>query len=318
MTQAWQRWSTSDHGARRFEFWRDAVCSGVVESELTVESRPTFSGTMFSQTRSDAKLVNFACSKHGISRSRAQAGRHGGDRLMLSMQCEGRAVLSQNGATESIGPGDFGLLNAGTAFDISFPDDTGRRLILLPRHFFGARSPVLKRLDKPASIPQSSYFAPLLGETIRMLTDPGKQLDDRIVSTLLSTAVELIGLHFSASGESIAARTPTELTFENVKRHTDIYIADPELSPASAAAACRISVRTLHRLFARHAEVSFDNYVMEARLQLAHDALAANSARTVSEAAFACGFNNLSHFTRRFSERFGSSPVQVLKGRPAA
>lgn len=315
MTQAWQRWSTSDHGATRFEFWRDAVCSGVVESELTVESPPTFAGTMFSQTRAEARLVNFSCSRHGIRRSTAQAARHGSDRLMLSLQCEGRAVLSQNGDTQCINPGDFGLLNAGTAFDIAFPETTGRRLILLPRHFFGSRAPVLKRLDKPARIPGDAYVAPLLTQTIRMLTDTRTPLDDRTVSTLLTTTVDMIGLHFADANALVPTRAPTELTFDSLKRHIDMVITDPELSPASAASACRVSVRTLHRLFARHAQVSFDNYVMEARLRIAFDTLTAARARTVSEAAFACGFNNLSHFTRRFSERFELSPVQVLKAR---
>ena len=53
--------------------------------------------------------------------------------------------------------------------------------------------------------------------------------------------------------------------------------------------------------------------VVQARLALAHELLAAGKTRTVSEAAFACGFNNLSHFTRRFSERYGELPVNLLK-----
>lgn len=126
MKLAWDRWCTSDHGSHEYEFWRDAVCDGVVESDLdlSVDGRAGFSGTMYGQSRGDSRLVNFESARHRIRRSSAQARRHGHDRLMLSLQCKGRAVLVQNGAEEAIGPGDLGLLNAGSAFDIDFPEQT--------------------------------------------------------------------------------------------------------------------------------------------------------------------------------------------------
>ncbi|WYX30049.1 helix-turn-helix domain-containing protein [Achromobacter denitrificans] len=155
-------------------------------------------------------------------------------------------------------------------------------------------------------------FAPVLAETMRLLTDSAVKLQDRTVDTLLDTVIEIVALHCASVADASAAPS-TELSFVGVKRHIDTAIADPALSPASAAAACRISVRTLHRLFARHAQLSFEAYVVQARLALAHELLSAGRTRTVSEAAFACGFNNLSHFTRRFSERYGDLPVNLLK-----
>ncbi|ASC66459.1 AraC family transcriptional regulator [Achromobacter denitrificans] len=307
MAPEWHNWSTHDHGQHALAFWHDAVCAGVLDSEFRAEPDTGFAGTMSSQTRSGARLVNFASSPHMIRRSQRHVSRVNGDHLMLSLQLEGRALMSQGDEQLCLQPGEFGLLDTGSAFDITFPESTARRLVLLPRHALSARAPGLRRLRAPASLPADMPFAPVLAETMRLLTDSAVKLQDRTVDTLLDTVIEIVALHCASAAPS------TELSFVGVKRHIDTAIADPALSPASAAAACRISVRTLHRLFARHAQLSFEAYVVQARLALAHELLSAGRTRTVSEAAFACGFNNLSHFTRRFSERYGDLPVNLLK-----
>lgn len=312
MAPEWHNWSTHDHGQHALAFWHDAVCAGVLDSEFRAEPDTGFAGTMSSQTRSGARLVNFASSPHMIRRSQRHVSRVNGDHLMLSLQLEGRALMSQGDEQLCLQPGEFGLLDTGSAFDISFPESTARRLVLLPRHALSARAPGLRRLRAPASLPADMPFAPVLAETMRLLTDSAVKLQDRTVDTLLDTVIEIVALHCASVADASAAPS-TELSFVGVKRHIDTAIADPALSPASAAAACRISVRTLHRLFARHAQLSFEAYVVQARLALAHELLSAGRTRTVSEAAFACGFNNLSHFTRRFSERYGYLPVNLLK-----
>ena len=135
---------------------------------------------------------------------------------------------------------------------------------------------------------------------------------DNLVRIYKSEGIEVVALQCRSMAGTTDAPS-TELTFTNIKRHMHRALSDPDLSPASAAAACRISVRTLHRLFARHAQLSFEAYVLQARLALAYETLRAGRAQTVSEVAFACGFNNLSHFTRRFAERYGELPVNLLK-----
>lgn len=317
MATEWNHWSTRDHGRHALAFWHDAVCAGVLDSEFRAESSAEFTGTLFSQTRAEARLVSFESSPHLIRRSQRHVGRLDSDHIMLSLQLQGRAAMSQADAQVCLGAGEFGLLDTGSAFDIAFPEQTVRRLVLLPRHALGARAPSLRRLRSPMRLPADMAFAPVLTETMRVLTDAAVTLEDRTVGTLLDTVIEIVALQ-CGSAQGAAAAASTELTFAHIKRHIHTAIADPGLSPASAAAACRVSVRTLHRLFARHAQVSFEAYVLQARLALVHEILVAGRTRTVSEAAFACGFNNLSHFTRRFSERYGELPVNLLKrGKPS-
>ena len=60
------------------------------------------------------------------------------------------------------------------------------------------------------------------------------------------------------------------------------------------------------RIFAELIGAPPHRYVLEARLRAAARML--REGRNVTETCFACGFNNLSHFSRIFSRRFGRSP----------
>jgi AraC-like DNA-binding protein len=55
--------------------------------------------------------------------------------------------------------------------------------------------------------------------------------------------------------------------------------------------------------------------LMEYRLERAAELLAARTG-TVSEIAYAVGFKSVSHFSRRFKDRFGCTPLQYAELRP--
>ena len=52
-------------------------------------------------------------------------------------------------------------------------------------------------------------------------------------------------------------------------------------------------------------------YLTDARLRAARSML--EEGRSVTETCFACGFNNLSHFSRSFAQRFGLAPSRLAR-----
>jgi transcriptional regulator GlxA family with amidase domain len=101
-----------------------------------------------------------------------------------------------------------------------------------------------------------------------------------------------------------------------VKRHIDLRLADPALTPASAAAALGLSVRQLHRLFEPTGS-SFQRYVLRQRLLKCRDAVAdaTGTGRSVVDIAFGWGFNSMATFYRTFANEFGAAPVAFREAR---
>ena len=64
-------------------------------------------------------------------------------------------------------------------------------------------------------------------------------------------------------------------------------------------------------LFKKITSTTFGNYLTLFRLQKAKDELSQN--KTITEAAFACGFNSLRSFNRNFKMHFGISPSEYVK-----
>jgi AraC-like DNA-binding protein len=89
--------------------------------------------------------------------------------------------------------------------------------------------------------------------------------------------------------------------------HIDAQFDSPALTPRAAAQALGVSVRRLHTLLA-HSPYTFSRLVARRRLQRAQALLAQRSA-TVTDVAFACGFNSLATFYRQYVAAFGVSPA---------
>ncbi len=95
--------------------------------------------------------------------------------------------------------------------------------------------------------------------------------------------------------------------------HERIHLAPHESYYANdIAAELSMSVSKLNRIFRKLYETSLHSYVTEQRLEYSVSLMDKESC-TVSEAAYRSGYNNLSHFARAFSQKYGMTPRQFLK-----
>ena len=94
-----------------------------------------------------------------------------------------------------------------------------------------------------------------------------------------------------------------------VKTYIDTHLRDPDLAIGQIAAALNLSRRYLHMCFAAEG-ASIADYLWQARLDQCRRDLECGG-RTVTDIAFACGFNSASHFSRLFKRRFGQPPSRL-------
>jgi AraC-like DNA-binding protein len=92
-------------------------------------------------------------------------------------------------------------------------------------------------------------------------------------------------------------------------------LGDPALSPEAVARACYVSVRQLHRLFAREG-LTFGGWVREQQLRRCRDDLTdpRHAHLTVAEVAARWGFRSAAHFCRAFEARYGITPSGCRRG----
>lgn len=128
-----------------------------------------------------------------------------------------------------------------------------------------------------------------------------------------------LGLLVNVTEGNLLPSNPKTSQLLSVKRYIEANLADPSLSLASICAANRISVRYLHALFEEEG-TTVQRYIYHARLlrcarELENPAMAG---RPVTDIAFSWGFQNASHFSRRFKDEFGLSPKDFRKTALAA
>jgi AraC-like DNA-binding protein len=167
-----------------------------------------------------------------------------------------------------------------------------------------ASSPALRHLRR--------YVEFLLG--LKQESDPAL---DRHIETML---VDLVALALGARGD------PSEIAvmrgLRAIRLH-DILAAiksgfhDPAFSSQSVAQRLGFSRRYVNDLLAESGS-SFADRVLEMRLDKARAMLmdAAHERLKVSEIAWACGFNAVPYFNRRFRHRFGVTPTDLREASP--
>ena len=316
----WLEWRTDGSAQQRLAYWTDVVCQAVLDVDISTSTRRgyAFTGRINSRRQVHARFVSFRSSGHRLVRTRAHAERIGADDFIVGLQCSGMARIAQERGEISLASGDIGIVDGGRPFHIEFPGTVERRLVIVPRSMLGRTGGLVAKLRQPLRLPATSRLAPAIAQSVRLLSDRNLEHDDPAASVLLNNLAGMLGIQFGTNraGEEPAGRD----AFDRVIHSIDANLESPALNPAGVAAAAGISLRTLHRLFQRHGHApmgTFEQCVFEKRLLLAHRRLACGANASVTEAALSCGFRELSHFTRRFANRFGLTPSALLKADPS-
>lgn len=86
-----------------------------------------------------------------------------------------------------------------------------------------------------------------------------------------------------------------------------------EITLSALAADFGVSAEHLSRVFKRETGLGFNEYLSLLRLKKAEAVLKQNEDISVSEVAFACGFNDSNYFCEKFKGVYGMSPLKFKK-----
>lgn len=312
-----REWTTEAVPPReRFGYWQRAVCEGLVGAETESPVSGPFAARMAASRHADYGFATWAASGHSVVRSPRMTRGQDGAPFFVSLQLTGESRYGANpfaGGALAVRQGEIAILNTGRPFRVVFPGEVSRVVAIVPRPLMRARVPWCEDIGTLKLDGESAAAEPLRAH----LAAAGRNLaalDARTAGAFLDNLVNLLALMLAPSAAPALRRARGDTLAAHVARN----IGNPDLSPQDAADALGFSLRLVHRLFAERG-TSFGRFLLETRLEACRRSFddPAQDGRAVSDIAFACGFNELSHFSRAFKARFGCSPRQYRAARHA-
>lgn len=289
----------------RLDFWRSTVCDQFVTLDVAPASCAPVAGRVTAGSVDGTHLRRIAAGPHRFVRTPRQVRSADEDYLQVALARRGRTVVSQDGREAVIGPGELVVYDSSRPYAFATADRFEYSVCLHPK----SRLP-LSRAELSAVT-----ATPLGGRGVAALVPPllsaldgvvGEDVPEESRRALSRTVGDL--LVALVRGQVPAASTDN-LHLVRARAHLRRHLGDPDLGPAQVAAACAISVRYLHRLFAAEG-ASVAEEIRDARLQGAWEDLRRPDLahRGIGVVAARWGMPDPAAFSRAFRARFGRSP----------
>lgn len=304
------RFATADIApGERLRYWNsiadEVFCGTFVNAE---DHR--FEGEMWSWSIGQLDMIR----TRSISATVGRKPLDGGDeRVIMHMQWRGSGQHSQAGREARLGPGDFviGTPHLPYRFDLT-PHEM--MVVEFPKLALADRIPdfddaVAQRLSGASSA--ARVFNDFLLSLWRQADNHPRDTEweggiNRVFYDLAAMAIR------DARQESLAQGIDPHLR-RRALALVDAGLSDPGLRTATLADELGTSVRTVQNLFADMGTTP-SAAILDRRLERAAERLMSDPAATITEVAFAHGFNDSAYFTRCFRRKFNLAPREWRLG----
>jgi len=294
---------------RQFACFRDAICETVIRLGARRPRAGPFTAEIRARRFGPMRFTEVLCDAVTIERTPDDIARESGGVFYVTLQLAGTGRVVQRGREARLQAGDFTVLDSTEPYALHFDAPVRRLVVEVPRRELQRRAGAACDL-RAVGFHRGQPGVGLAFDAFRALAVETAQPDPseaRLASHLLDLAVTaMVGGRADLRAPD---RPDARGLLAAIRDYAGAHLSDPELTPAAAARANGISVRYLHRLF-RDAGLSFGAWVRECRLDRCRDEISdpVHALRSISDIAFAHGFNDAAHFSRAFAQRFGEPP----------
>lgn len=301
--------------ASSLERWHEFLSTTFVQLECHPERTAVpFHGQIRSMVSGQLHVSRISSTAGVARRTREGVSRATDEYILLSLQVRGRTVVTQNDQEVVLTPGLAAFYDSSEAYSLRMPSESEQIVLHLPRCALvdGTRRADMKTaLAVRPSMPFAQSVFSLAHQLAR--ADPNEA--DISISRTSEVTVELISLLFESLGDE--SNSPARLApgisdsalMRRANQFLGTHISDCEFSSARLAKLCGVSLRRLQHAF-HAAGTTISTQIWDSRIELAASLLTTqeNSSESIASIACAAGFNDFSHFSRRFKERFDLSP----------
>jgi AraC-like DNA-binding protein len=296
----------------QFAFWRDNVNESLfgIRGEPLAATDKGFRASVEAWISPSLAKFRYSGDNLIVSRGPREAARRSWDSFWIYHEHGPGAWFDHSGRELVTAAGSLIVADADRApFATRAKDDFCHDIWMVPKSLL---APHLPARGSPLWMPLPGVgLAALLAAYLQSLDREMSRLPPPQLDAVADNLTRLLAIIVGApQGEHRQAMYAA--LAERVRAHIAGRLADPELAPASVAAALGVSERTLHHAF-EPGGVSFAEEVTRRRLAECRTALANPLAadRSVADIAFGWGFQSLATFYCAFRREFGMAPGEV-------
>lgn len=307
--------------SQRVAYWTDLVCDTYVQLECDAYERGAdIEGEIAADSLATLRLSRVTATGQVVRRTPAKIARASEDYFLVSIQTEGRGVVSQDGRDAVLAPGDFALYDSTRPYTLTFDGAFQQIVLMLPGKTLRTALRETERLTATRVCGDRGAGHLMIGMIGTLAADIDTLAPESAVAVADSvTQILIAGLSALPAARRAPVSQLTAYHREQIKALVRERLRDASFGVAEIAASLRLSPSTLHRVWGGEA-CSLSDWLWAQRLDAARRDICdpALAARSISEIAFACGFNDAAHFSRAFRARFGCAPRELRSGDAAA
>ncbi len=291
--------------------WRDQLWSTFVRLESHSDDSE-FYGRVERMNPASNRLSRVMSTRQVTERTPSHLRSDPQDLVLVAVQLSGHGFVEQDDRRARMEIGDFGIYETTRPYRLAFDGPFEQLILRLPRHHFASRLPLLGRATARSYEGRRGPGSVAVGFA-RQLADAASSLSDECLECFEGAAADVFAtaIHLAHEGEDPGDRT----RLERIQQRMLGGLRDPELDVGDIAASEGLSVRSLQRVFQMDGATP-TRWVLAQRLDRAASDLrnVAFARRSITDIALSWGFNDMSHFSRAFRERFDVSARQWRRG----
>jgi AraC-like DNA-binding protein len=252
--------------------------------------------------------------------------RCGAQLFSLMLQLSGSTLTRQQSRSALLNPGDMCVVDGCLPFEMTVDGQLSHIIVIqMPRHAVLGRHPYLEHRTAETFDSEKAGCA-LLRSLVLNVLECAQAMEPDQCSAALNSVIHLLGA--PRFGRSEMEDTPARRV-RAALAYIEAHLADSDLNARRIADAQGVSRRRLDEIMVKANGASVNSLIWSRRLeQAASDLLDDRFAcGTITDVAYAAGFEDLAHFTRSFKRRYlmppskwreehGSRPTMALPGTP--
>ncbi len=290
----------------RFDAWQwnaQRICG---DCRFRFPRNLPFHGSIEARKMGHLQLTRFSSSPLSFEKTPLDTAISGNISYVVITQLLGTQSYRQGNVVTVLKPHDTTVINSAFPWSSDSPEECARLYLRVPAWLMqeqlrASRLPLVRRIDGEIGLGVALFrLATSLYEQAPVLQAEQEASGLEAFFHILSACLGCASPEAPGQARDLAAR---------IESFISAHLDDPALGPAEIAADAHISVRHLHRLFAKNGRTVSD-WIRERRLQACRGDLSDPRMchQSITDIAFAWGFSDSAHFSRSFRKSFGVSP----------